>query len=122
MGRWTAKRLTEAGADLHLAVRDPEAARDIFTEYQIRGAVHRVDLRDADAVHSLYQRARPHITFNLAGYGVDRSERDPALSQAVNVDLLELICTETAAIAAPDWKGLRIVHTGSAPRVRNRGW
>jgi nucleoside-diphosphate-sugar epimerase len=66
-------------------------------------------------VRDLVEIARPDVVFNLAGYGVDRAERDPAAMQALNAELVGHVCGVLAAAErATAWGGLRLVHVGSA--------
>jgi nucleoside-diphosphate-sugar epimerase len=72
------------------------------------------DLSSQEAVRDAIAASRPAIVFNLAGYGVDRSERDEKLAGTINSDLPRWI---VEALAAPDehsWDGQRLVHAGSA--------
>ncbi len=115
IGRWVARAASLAGADVWLVARDEAAAGDVAARYGIRGTVARVDVLAAADLAAFYRDVRPESTFNLAGYGVDRRESDPALAEAINVGLvrhlLELI---PATAAGSDWTGLALVHTGSA--------
>lgn len=114
VGRWVARRLTAGGARVTGAVRDPDRARAVFAAYDIAAAVAAVDLADARAVERLFAATRPAITFNLAGYGVDRSERDEQTFTRINVDLVREIADLVEQHAVSGWPGLRLVHTGSA--------
>jgi uncharacterized protein YbjT (DUF2867 family) len=76
IGRWVSRLLTRAGAQLSLAVRNPDLAKQIFMVYQVDGTLYRVDARELTQVESLFSMVKPQITFNLAGYGVDPRERD----------------------------------------------
>jgi nucleoside-diphosphate-sugar epimerase len=97
-----------------LAVRNPETAAKIFSDWGVTGETVTVDLTDTDAVRTLFRRTRPSITFNLAGYGVDRSERDDALAWRINEALVAAVCEAVAESVDSAWRGLHIVHTGSA--------
>lgn len=113
IGRWVARRLTAAGADLILIVRDAEAARDVFDTWEIRGETRVVDLADPAAAADMVASCAPHVIFNLAGYGVDRSERDPDLAERMNTRL-PTVLADAIATRPTDWPGQRIVHAGSA--------
>ncbi|MCA9968863.1 MAG: NAD-dependent epimerase/dehydratase [Anaerolineales bacterium] len=114
IGRWVARYLSAAGAALLLPVRDPAAARTIFARHAVAGQIVPLDLRQPAALTRLLHDARPALVFNLAGYGVDRGERDEATAHAINTALLETLGTAMAAAGAPGWGGQRIVHVGSA--------
>ena len=69
-----------------------------------------MDLRERDRVGAALDALMPEWIFNLAGYGVDRSERDPDEAERLNTEL-------PATLA--DWVGQRsgsgrLVHVGSA--------
>jgi nucleoside-diphosphate-sugar epimerase len=113
LGRWVARLLSASGAQLCLVVRDAASAEAIFAQYAIEGEVHVQDLRDAAQLQQLYQRYRPTITFNLAGYGVDQSERDEALAYQINAELITTLCQAIAAVQDPQWGGQALVHVGS---------
>jgi nucleoside-diphosphate-sugar epimerase len=57
---------------------------------------------------------RPAIVLNLAGYGVDRVERDEQQAFRLNAGLVEAICAAMAASGRAGWPGQRVVHAGSA--------
>jgi nucleoside-diphosphate-sugar epimerase len=114
IGRWVARHLTSAGADLVLAVRDPAAARALAAPYRIRGEILPVDLESPGSVGSLVSATLPAIVFNLAGYGVDSTERDATRSRRINADVVGELLEALHEHPAADWPGLRLVHTGSA--------
>lgn len=114
MGRWVVLNLCARGAKVYLFVRNKVGAKDIFSNYNIHGDIFEVDLRKQEDVRKLFQRFKPSITFNLAGYGVDPSERDEQTAYQINAYLVEAICEVIAEIRDPDWLGQDIVHIGSA--------
>jgi UDP-glucose 4-epimerase len=114
IGRWVARYLTAAGADLHLGVRRGGVADALCTAYGISGAVHEIDAGDIPSVEALLGRVRPAVVFNLVGYGVDRSERDPAVAQRVNAEFVEALCSLLPTLSGANWPGQRLVHVGSA--------
>lgn len=71
-----------------------------------------VDLTDRDSVERHWRDLEPEIVFHLAGYGVDRSERDPALFDAVNFEALRNVACATAAVAGA--KPGILIHAGTA--------
>jgi nucleoside-diphosphate-sugar epimerase len=115
IGRWVARLLSELEADLHVAVRDAGRMRELGREYAIRAAPHEVDLtRDGD-LRALIQAVRPQVTFNLAGYGVDRTERDRELAYQINDRMLGVLAGVLAEqVPEAGWPWLRLVHVGSA--------
>jgi nucleoside-diphosphate-sugar epimerase len=113
IGRWVARKLSEAGADLCLAVRDRAAAEKVFSSYQVSGEITVVDVERTGAVAELVARVRPCITFNLAGYGVDPAESDEQRLHRVNAELPEILA-RSALTGDTSWKGHHVVHAGSA--------
>lgn len=113
LGRWVARLLCASGAQLCLVVRDAASAQAIFAQYAIQGEVHVQDLRDTMQLQQIYQRFRPTITFNLAGYGVDQSERDETLAYQINAELILSICQAIATVRDSQWGGQDLVHVGS---------
>lgn len=113
VGRWVARALTDVGARLTLVVRTLESSRRLFDGMGIHGDIRQVDLRDGGAIQALFHDVRPCVTFNLAGYGVDRKERDPDESFSLNTELVRVLCRH-AAEHAEKWNGLTLVHAGSA--------
>jgi len=114
IGRWVARSLTAAGADLHLAVRDAERAASLFRTFRVSGATHVVDLEVEARVRELIRVVRPAVTFNLAGYGVDRLERDGETALHVNARLVEVVAEALADVSNLEWRGCRLLHAGSA--------
>ena len=114
IGRWVARGLSAAGALVTSAVRDPGRAREIFAAYGVTGAVAKVELADRLAVGRLFAATRPAVTFNLAGYGVDRSERDEPTFTRINVGLVDAVADLVERYSDATWRGLQLVHTGSA--------
>lgn len=111
IGQWVARTLSENGARVILVARRTSALTALDTA---NATVIEADLSSQEAVRDAIAACRPAIVFNLAGYGVDRSERDEKLARTINSDLPRWI---VEALAAPDehsWDGQRLVHTGSA--------
>jgi UDP-glucose 4-epimerase len=113
VGRWVARALTDVGARLTLVVRRLESSQRLFDGMGIQGDIRQVDLHDGEAIQALFQDVRPSVTFNLAGYGVDRAERDRDESFSMNTELVRVLCRH-AAEHSDDWNGLTLVHAGSA--------
>ena len=114
IGRWVARALCARGAQLHLVVRDKNIAKPIFTQFMVEGDIIEADLRDPGSIRSFFNNIRPAVTFNLAGYGVDRSENDESTAFEVNAQLVTHVCEAVAPIRDREWRGRDIVHVGSA--------
>ncbi len=115
IGRWVAGLLTKAGAELYLPARDCAGAKRTFLRYGIRGDIFKVDLLEFGRLRRLIGEIRPTVIFNLAGYGVDKSERSEELAYQINTELPKAICSSVGSTpAATNWTGQRVVHVGSA--------
>jgi nucleoside-diphosphate-sugar epimerase len=114
IGRWVSLALCELGANVHLVVRNKGLAKRVFLEYDVHGEIFEVDLRYDDAVRTLFQKIRPSITFNLAGYGVDSSERDEEIAYQINANLIRILCESVSETQNLVWQGSQVVHVGSA--------
>src|SRR5262245_7100036 len=101
IGRWVARALCAKGSLLHLVVRNKEVACDLFTKNMIYGDVVEADLTKSESIGALLQEIKPSITFNLAGYGVDRSERDETTAYQVNAHLVKTTCQAIAKVRDP---------------------
>jgi UDP-glucose 4-epimerase len=114
IGAWTARALAGCGAAVTVAARD--AARAAAVLGAARSAIHilAADLTRPGSVEALIDAARPAIVFNLAGYGVDASERDPRVMAALNAGVVEALCAGMAGVSGDGWHGLRLVQAGSA--------
>jgi nucleoside-diphosphate-sugar epimerase len=114
IGAWTARALHRCGAAVTLVGRD--ARRIAAVREAIGPAIQTFigDLGDPDGPHRVIDATRPSVVFNLAGYGVDRSERDVELMEALNVRMVERLCARLARQRDSGWGGVRLVHTGSA--------
>lgn len=114
IGRWVARALAEAGTDLVVAARDPDGARALLHSLGVDAPVVPGALRSAADVRALLDRTAPQIVFDLAGYGIDRSERDERELTLVNRDLVRWVGEALADRPSHGWPGLRLVHAGSA--------
>jgi len=110
IGRWVARRLQEAGADLFLGVRNRRLLEGGFPV----GRIMEVDLLAPDKLVDLVTQCAPAVVFNLAGYGINPAERDESQARRINTDLLSQLVEAMEQIPAGRWQGQRIVHTGSA--------
>ncbi len=114
IGRWTARKLCAAGAKVYLPVREKAAARSVFAEYGIAGEICELDLLNTDAVGELIRQIRPAIIFNLAGYGIDRTETEEDPAYRINAGLVEILCHSMIEVNDTGWSGQNIVHVGTA--------
>src|ERR1051325_607054 len=110
IGRWVARKLCGAGARVSLVVRNRTAARGIFEQYGVRGEIIEADLADTSLVGDLYRRMQSSVTFNLAGYGIDPSERDECVAYQINSRLLPALCEAVAYTKDTSWSGQHIIH------------
>ncbi|MFN2397235.1 MAG: NAD-dependent epimerase/dehydratase family protein [Gemmatimonadaceae bacterium] len=114
IGRWVARRLTLEGTALWCTARDPVGAARIFEQYEVTSTLCRLDVLATDDLAHLLREVRPHTVFNLAGYGVDQRERDPDLARAINQETVQTLVDLVPRLCDPAWRGLSLVHTGSA--------
>lgn len=114
VGQWVSGVLARCGAELHLVVRDRRGADPVLSRHQVVGRVVEADLRDAQRVGEMLRGVGPAVVFNLAGYGVDRSERDEQAAFQINEGLLSAVCRGLSGGEKPGWRGQRVVHVGSA--------
>lgn len=114
VGRWVARKLSMAGAILYLPTRDPLKARKIFADYGIYGKICEFDLSNNQALEAVYEECSPSLTFNLTGYGVDRTQQDKHLAYEVNVKLVSFLCDLIDRQRDLNWRGQDLVNTGTA--------
>ena len=113
IGRWVSRLLCRNGARPYLIARDVEFAERVFSGYEITGEIVRADLQQLALVGEIISKIKPAVVFNLAGYGVDRFERDDATAYRINAELIEVICRAMAGVEN-SWEGQQLVHVGSA--------
>lgn len=113
IGRWVSRFLCRDGARPYLMVRDVEFAEQVCSGYEINGEIVRADLQQLALVGEIISKIKPAVVFNLAGYGVDRFERDEATAYRINAELIEVICRAMAGVKSL-WEGQQLVHVGSA--------
>ncbi len=113
IGHWVARALRAQGAHLMCAVRSTDGA-ECLTREHLGAVIVRRNLADLDALASWIPALRPSIIFNLAGYGVDRSERDASEADRMNHGLVEALGRVVAAMPRDEWQGMRLIHVGSA--------
>ena len=114
IGRWVARLLTAQGAELQLVGRDAGQVETVRRAWAVDGSVLRADLAVPALVHDLIRTVRPAVIFNLAGYGVDPSERDPVTAERLNAELPPGLAEAMAAGGNRGWTGQQVVHAGSA--------
>lgn len=114
LGGWVTRLLHASGAQLWIAGRRAAPLEALREAYPFPGGILVADLSAPGAFAPLYRAAEPHITFNVAGYGVDPAERDAGPTERINHRLVEEIVATLEAEPASDWRGLRLVHVGSA--------
>ena len=113
IGRWVARALQDAGAHVTALVRDPMASGRTLAQWGVSAELVLGDLTDHSGLAALIDRAAPDITFNLAGYGIDRAERDDQLLRQINAELPGILAVVLAKRPVT-WEGFRLIHTGSA--------
>ena len=121
IGRSVARALTERGAELHLAVRNRPAAERIFTHFAVRGRVEELDLLDKQLMSEAIEAIQPEITFNLAGYGIDRGERDEQSFHAMNSLLVKNLCEFLGRQRKTGWAGADLIHAGTIAEYGTAG-
>lgn len=121
IGRWVARELCARGAFVFTIVRDKERAEHVFSTYQTCAKIYEMDLTGNDQIFSLYKQIQPSVTFNLAGYGVDKTEHDPDVAYKINSELVSKISRAHYEIRYHNWEGQDVVHAGSALEYGNIG-
>jgi len=115
IGRWVAATLEAVGVDVVRTVRQQTAAAtDVPTAAGGQGRIEVLDALSHDALRDLIAATRPAVTFNLVGYGVDRSERNPDTAWATNAELPGRLVRLVAQFRDQSWSGPSLVHLGSA--------
>ena len=119
IGRWTTAALHARGAEVFVATRDALGTARVLSDHGIAAALHVVDLSRTGDAARLVDALKPQIVFNLAGYGIDRAERDETLAQRVNCDLVAELAEAVKSDAT--WSGQALVHAGSALEAGTQG-
>jgi UDP-glucose 4-epimerase len=114
IGAWTVRALLAQGAAVAVTARDERRAMSVLGATGRKVRVIITDLSRPGAASQSIDLSRPAIVFNLAGYGVDRSERSPDMMASLNTHLVAELCERVAAEPAGGWAGLKLVHVGSA--------
>lgn len=113
IGRWVVRTLVERRAYVIAVGRDADAVR---VAVGAKSSPQQLEVYDfARPLASGWLSAlNPDVVFNLAGYGVDRSERDVALARRLNRDLVAELSDAVASLGESEWRHVRLVHVGSA--------
>lgn len=115
IGRWVALKLYEAGAEITAFSRTTDHARRVLAFRDIDSEHIQIDLRASDSeITAAITSANPQVIFNLAGYGIDRSERDNGLAQRINAEIPALLASALSDLDPAGWKNQRLIHVGSA--------
>lgn len=112
IGWHVARTLHDLGAEVLSVVR--HAGGPAAEGGAVPGIPMLVDLEHPGAVARLVHDRAPAICFNLAGYGVDPSERQVPLAERLNTELPEELVAALGALPSGDWTGQQLVHAGSA--------
>ena len=112
IGRWVARELTQRSVSVIGAVRDAREGREVLERWGVRANVVAVDLAQPGTAADLVTRLAPTHVYNLAGYGVDRHERDEALAERLNHELARELAV--ACARSEQWGGATLLHAGSA--------
>jgi nucleoside-diphosphate-sugar epimerase len=113
LGRHVASRLCQRGADTILAGRNARALANLADSLGRDPTLELFDAAQPGSASDLLARLRPHVVFNLIGYGVDRAEREETLARRLNAELVSELC-DAAGSCCERWDGQAIVHVGSA--------
>jgi nucleoside-diphosphate-sugar epimerase len=114
IGAWTVRTLRARGAAVTVTDKDEGRATAALGDARREVRVIIADLGRPGAASEVIDAVRPAVVFNLAGYGVDRSERNPDLMERLNAQLVAELCAHLASERYRGWPGLRLVHVGSA--------
>lgn len=113
IGRWVARRLSGERAELVLFVRDAARAKRFLAPLGIRGKILELDLGDFTRLAEAVADLRPAAVFHLAGYGVDRRERDEETFWRMNAELPGRLAEALAVCGDRSWPGTQLIHAGS---------
>lgn len=112
IGRRVARRLANAGAHVIVVARRAQSIPAELCSGDWR--IVEADLSREATVRRVLDEEQPSIVFNLAGYGVDRAERDEQTALTINAELPGWIAQALPAPDAARWPGQQLVHVGSA--------
>lgn len=112
IGRWVVRELLQRGRFVVGIVREAARAQHAFAGWDKVPELRTADLVQPGEAHAAIASVRPTVVFNLAGYGVDRSEREETLAERMNHVCVEELAAACAPVAG--YAGARLVHVGSA--------
>lgn len=112
IGRRVVHALHARGASVIGVVRDAAVARDALHRRSVSVPLVEADLAVAGSAAGLIRAYTPSVVFNLAGYGVDHTERDEELAERMNHGLVRELAESCAPASA--WPAAALVHVGSA--------
>ena len=113
IGRWVLRCLRAEGVEVFAGIK-PGA--ELPGTLSTAPDVHRVqvDITNRAGADEAVRAARPAVVFNLAGYGVDPSERDGRLADEINSQFVTRLADACARYGADNGAAVRLVHVGSA--------
>jgi UDP-glucose 4-epimerase len=116
IGSWVCRAAARSGAVLTAVGRDRSALARMLESFQFTAETAVVDLGVPGSGAAIVEQLQPTCVLNLVGYGVDREERDEAVAQRLNTELVEEIGRALAGLEPrlPPWLGPRLIHLGSA--------
>lgn len=120
IGRWVARALADKGAEVSAVGRDRAGVESALRQSGVTCSIVQRDLA-RPGLRTWLARLKPDVVFNLVGYGVDPTERDPARSQRLNHQLVADLMDAMATLGTSDWPHVRVVHTGSALEYGSTG-
>ena len=108
IGAWLVRSVLAHGARLTIAGRSESAAATLRSWSGGTFDFLACDVCDDAVVQRTLATVRPHITFNLAGYGVNRTERDVAQAHRVNGRFVGVLCAAVGRSRDAAWPGEKI--------------
>jgi nucleoside-diphosphate-sugar epimerase len=99
---------------LYLTARDESATAADRHCIDIVGEWLACDLSTSGNFAYLYRDVQPEVVFNLAGYGIDPTERDTNLAAVLNVELVREIVEAVLSRPQSHSSDLQLVHVGTA--------
>jgi nucleoside-diphosphate-sugar epimerase len=113
IGAWLVRAVLGHGAQLTVAGRNASAASALREWCGGAFEFLECDVCDDQRVLRTVDAVRPHVTFNLAGYGVNRTERDEGQAYRVNGRFVGVLCGAVSRSRDPAWPGAALVHAGT---------
>jgi len=114
IGQWVVRYLHALDAEVYPLMRDAARAPALFSAEELCARTIPADVLDLSGLRTCIEMLQPVIVFNLTGYGVNLTERDPFLAEHINARLPAMLCDWLAGWDAPGWSGQRLIHVGSA--------